>query len=182
MKEVMRLSKNLIVYFSRSGENYVNGKIVNLEIGNTEIAAQMIHSLISSDIFQIQTIHEYPSDYHQCTKEAKWEKEHHQRPKIIDYVHQFSSYDNIFVCYPNWWSTMPMALFTFFECHDTKQKNIIPLCTHEGSGMGESILDLKLLCPRAHVFHGLSIIGSQVKDSKDLIVHYLAQLSQEIQL
>ena len=137
----------------------------------------MIHSLIPSDIFPIQTIHEYPNDYHQCTKEAKWEKEHHQRPKITDYVHQFSLYDNIFVCYPNWWSTIPMALFTFFECHDTKQKNIIPLCTHEGSGMGESIRNLKNLCHGAYVFDGLAIVGSQVKDSKEMIISYLKDLN-----
>lgn len=177
MKEVEEMSENLIVYFSRHGENYVNGQVKNLEVGNSEVAANIIHSLIDSDMFQIETVHEYATDYRQCTIEAKEELERSARPKILDYVHQFSSYDNIFVCYPNWWSTMPMALFTFFECHDTKGKNIIPLCTHEGSGMGRSEKDLQVLCPEAHIFKGLAIQGSQVSDSKTKIEKWLKDLN-----
>jgi hypothetical protein len=35
-------SKYLIAYFSRAGNNYVNGEIVNLPVGNTEVVATMI--------------------------------------------------------------------------------------------------------------------------------------------
>lgn len=91
------MSKNVIVYFSRSGENYVNGQIRDLKEGNSEVAAKMIHSLIDSELFQVETVHEYAKDYHQCTKEAKAELENNDRPKILDYVHQFSDYDNVFV-------------------------------------------------------------------------------------
>ena len=35
-------SKSLIVYFSRPGNNYVGGRIVNLPVGNTEVVAKMI--------------------------------------------------------------------------------------------------------------------------------------------
>ena len=35
----------LIVYFSRAGENYLNGAIKNLTVGNTEIAAKMISEI-----------------------------------------------------------------------------------------------------------------------------------------
>lgn len=167
------MKKNLVVYFSRAGENYVNGNVVDLEVGNTNVAAHMIHSLIDSDIFEVKTIHEYSKVYHQCTLQAKQELENHIHPKILDYVHHFSEYDNIFVCYPNWWSTMPMAMFTFFECHDTAGKNIFPLCTHEGSGMGKSEKDIQKLCPKAHVCKGLAIRGSQVVHSKKKIEEWI---------
>lgn len=173
------MKKNLIVYFSRRGENYVSGKIKNLEIGNSEVTAKIIHEMIESDLFQIETVHEYPQDYHQCTKQAKEELENNARPKILDYVHHFSEYDNIFVCYPNWWSTMPMALFTFFECHDTAGKNIIPLCTHEGSGMGRSKKNIQKLCPKAHVLNGLALKGSQVHQSQEIIKKWLDDLKIE---
>lgn len=173
------MSKNLIVYFSRCGENYVNGKIKNLKEGNSEVIAKILHEMIESDLFQIETIHEYPQDYHQCTQQAKEELENNARPKILDYVHQFHKYDNIFVCYPNWWSTMPMALFTFFECHDTAGKNIIPLCTHEGSGMGRSEKDIQKLCSKAHVFKGLALQGSRVHESKEKIERWLNNLNLE---
>lgn len=170
------MSHNLIVYFSRNGENYVDGQIVSLKKGNTEVVAKKIHSLIDSTLFKVETIHPYADDYHQCTLEAKKELEKHERPKILDYVHQFSNYENILICYPNWWSTMPMALFTFLECHDTKGKNIIPLCTHEGSGMGQSIQDIKKLCPHAHILKGLAIRGSQVESSDEQIKNWLKEL------
>ena len=170
------MRKNLIVYFSRRGENYVNGQIKDLEVGNSEAAAQIIHSILDSDLFEIETVHEYPRNYHQCTQKARQELSNNERPKILDYVHQFSDYDNVFVCYPNWWSTMPMALFTFFECHDTAGKNIIPLCTHEGSGMGRSEKDIQKLCPKANVFKGLAIQGSQVHDSQIKIEKWIKSL------
>lgn len=170
------MSKNLIVYFSRNGENYVNGHIVDLKKGNTEIIAEMIHEMIDSHIFQIETVHEYAKDYHQCTLEAKQELESNARPKILDYVHQFDEYDHIIICYPNWWSTMPMALFTFLECHHTARKHIYPLCTHEGSGLGNSVRDIQKLCPKAIVHNGLAIRGSQVNQAENKIKEWLKDL------
>lgn len=159
------MSKNLIVYFSRKGENYVAGNIVDLPQGNCEVLAKMIHELIDSTLFQVKTVHSYPQDYHQCTAQAKKELLNQERPKILDYVHQFNQYDHIILCYPNWWSTMPMAMFTFLQTHDTTGKHIYPLCSHEGSGMGVSENDIKKLCPQAIVHQGLAIRGSQVHDS-----------------
>lgn len=170
------MSKNLIVYFSRNGENYVSGQIMNLTKGNTEIVAEMIHSCIDSTLFKVETVHEYPKDYHECTQVAKKELENQDRPKILDYVHQFQDYDHIFVCYPNWWSTMPMAMFTFLESHQTDGKHIYPLCTHEGSGMGQSVSDIKKICPNAIVHDGLAIKGSQVKQSKSQIEKWLKNI------
>lgn len=170
------MSKNLIVYFSRNGENYMNGNIVDLKEGNTEIAAHILSSMIDGTLFRVETLHSYSHNYDECTKEAKKELENNERPKILDYVHQFEEYDNVFLCYPNWWSTMPMALWTFLESHNTNGKNIYPLCTHEGSGMGVSEKDIQKLCPHAMVYKGLAIQGSQVKNSKDKIEKWVKEL------
>jgi flavodoxin len=49
------INKNILVaYFSRKGQNYVNGKIVNLPIGNTEVVAKMIQKITGSGIFHIE--------------------------------------------------------------------------------------------------------------------------------
>ena len=39
-------AKCLIAYFSRPGNNYVGGNIVNLPVGNTEVIAKMIQEII----------------------------------------------------------------------------------------------------------------------------------------
>ena len=40
------MGKVLIAYYSRRGENYVNGSIKNLKLGNTEVVAQKIKALL----------------------------------------------------------------------------------------------------------------------------------------
>ena len=60
---------------------------------------------------------------------------------------------------------MPMPVWTFLEKYDFSGKTIMPLCTHEGSGMGHSESDIKKICPAAKVEKGLAIRGSSVKNA-----------------
>ena len=41
------MSKNLIIYYSRKGQNYVNGRIESLTKGNTEICAEFIQKAVA---------------------------------------------------------------------------------------------------------------------------------------
>ena len=139
----MQVSKTLIVYYSRKGENYWNGSVKNLKKGNTEIVAEMIADMIGGDLFEVDTIKPYAADYYACIDEAKVELREKARPELKGYMDSLDGYDTIFVGYPNWWGTMPMAMFTFLERYDLTGKRILPFCTNEGSGMGESERDLK---------------------------------------
>jgi flavodoxin len=159
----------LITYFSRKGNNYVGGSIVNLPIGNTEVVAKKIQALTGSDLFQIRTVKAYPDDYTETTNVAQDELSENARPELAEMVDGMDSYDLIYIGYPNWWGTMPMAVFTFLESYDFSGKTIIPYCTHEGSGMGSSERDIKKLCPNAKVLSGLAIKGGTVgRADKDL--------------
>jgi flavodoxin len=84
-------------------------------------------------------------------------------------------YSLIFLGYPNWWGTMPMAVFTFLEDHDFSGKTIIPFCTHEGSGLGRSESDIKKICPHATVLTGLSIRGGSVYRAENDISAWLSK-------
>ena len=158
----MANSKSLIAFFSRKGKNYAGGNIVNLPIGNTEVIAKKIQGLTESDLFQIQTVKSYPDDYTATTNVAQEEKGNNARPELTATVDDMGSYDVIYLGYPNWWGTMPMAVFAFLEGCNFSGKTIIPYCTHEGSGMGSSERDIKKLCPNARVMPGLAIIGGSV--------------------
>src|SRR5512145_3060339 len=128
----------LIAYFSRKGQNYRDGNIVNLPNGNTEIIAKLIHELIGGDLFEIKTTKQYPIDYTETTEIAKTELRTNARPELIGKVSNIDEYDEVYLGYPNWWNTCPMAVFTFLESYDFSGKTIIPFCTHEGSGLGSS--------------------------------------------
>jgi flavodoxin len=176
----MKMSKtrSLIAYYSRRGNNYVNGEIVNLPVGNTEVAVNMIQKLTGSDIFRIDTVKTYPEGYQETTEVAKEELRQNARPEISRHMANIADYDLIYLGYPNWWGTMPMVMFTFLEAYDFEGKTVIPFCTHEGSGMGRSESDIKKLCSNARVLKGLPIKGGSVQRAEDDIANWLRKLGE----
>jgi flavodoxin len=169
-------AKSLVAYFSRDGNNYVSGSIINLPMGNTEVITKMIQEKIGSDIFRIETVNSYPADYSETTKVAQKELKENARPKLTARVNNMESYDVIFLGYPNWWGTMPMAVYTFLEEYDFIGKTIIPFCTHEGSGLGHSEKDIAKLCPKAKVLNGKAFLGSGVKSAQKEVTAWLSQV------
>ena len=165
--------KCLIAYFSRGGDNYVSGKIVNLPVGNTELAARMIQEMTGGDLFRIEPVEPYPEDYTEATETARKELRENARPALTGGVKDLDSYDVIFLGYPNWWGTMPMPVFSFLESHDLGGKTIAPFCTHEGSGLGRSEKDIARLCPLATLAKGLAIHGTHVTAARTEIEGWL---------
>lgn len=164
--------KTLIAFYSRKGQNYVSGKIMNLSVGNTAVIAKMIYEFTDSDIFEIDTIKSYPIDYTETTRVAKVELKENARPELTEVVENMKQYDIIYLGYPNWWGTFPMAVFTFLESYDFSGKTIIPFCTHEGSGMGGES-DIRDLCPNARIEKGIAIKGSTVLSADNMIKNWL---------
>jgi len=165
--------KILIAYYSRKGQNYVGNRIVNLPVGNTEVAAKMAQELTGGDLFEIQTVKSYPVDYNETTEIATVEKRTNARPELSTHVNNMDQYDTIILGYPNWWGTFPMAVFTFLEEYDFTGKTILPFCTHEGSGLGGSERDIRKLCPNANVLPGLAIRGGSVKGAGNAVKSWL---------
>lgn len=160
------MSKNLIAFYSRADENYVSGMLKYLTVGNTEVVAGMIKELIDADIFKIEQIQSYAKDYNKCIAQAQEDQKYDARPKLKSYPDNIDEYETIYLGFPNYWNTMPMAVFTFLEHFDFSGKTIKPFCTHEGSGMGNSERDIKRLCPKAKVEKGIAIYGSSVNRAK----------------
>ncbi|MBP2653622.1 MAG: hypothetical protein H6Q73_1191 [Firmicutes bacterium] len=172
----MANSKSLIAYYSRKGNNYVGGNIVNLPIGNTEVIAKKIQQLIGSDLFEIKTVKSYPEDYTETTNVAKKELKENARPELAETINNIADYEVIYLGYPNWWGTFPMAVFTFLESYNFSGKTIVPYCTNEGSGMGSSERDIKKLCPNAKVISGLTIRGGSVDKADKDVANWLKKL------
>lgn len=154
--------KVLVVFFSRTGENYAVG---NIEKGNTHIIAEMIAKETGGKLFRIETVKPYPDEYKACVEVAKAEKENNARPEIKGDV-KVEDYDVVFLGYPNWWGDMPMAVYTFIEKHTWQGKTVIPFCTHEGSGLSGTERKLKDACKGATVSEGLAIKGTTAQNSQ----------------
>ncbi|WP_455539232.1 flavodoxin [Terrisporobacter sp.] len=160
------MSKILTVYYSRKGENYWNGGIRNISKGNTERVAEFIQEAVGGDLFEVETVKKYNEDYYKCIEEAKKELRSGERVEVKNFKDDLEDYDTIFVGYPNWWGTMPMVMFTFLENYDLTGKRIIPFCTNEGSGLGNSERDLKKICIGTTIEKGLSIHGAESEKSR----------------
>ncbi|MEA5013216.1 MAG: flavodoxin [Candidatus Limiplasma sp.] len=172
----MAKSKLLVAYFSRGGMNYVNGSIVKLTVGNSRVCAELVAKITGGDLFEIAPETSYPEDYYACTEVAKQEFRSGSRPPILGKVENMAEYGAVVLCHPNWWGTMPMAVWTFLEAHDFAGKRIAPLCTHEGSGMSRSPRDIAALCPQSVVLEGLAIRGSKVRRAEGDIRRWIEEL------
>ena len=157
---------NLILYYSRKGENYVNGSIQTISKGNTERVAEFIQKAVGGDLFEIEPVREYSASYMTCIKEAQAEQRGNERPAVKSLPESLEGYDTIFIGYPNWWGTMPMFMFTVLDAFKWTGKTIVPFCTNEGSGLGSSERDIKTSCPGATVKPGLSVHGGSSAQSE----------------
>ena len=167
------MAKTLIAFFSRADENYFGGSMKYIEVGNTEVATGKIKDRIDADIFKIEMKTPYAKDYNTCIEEAKVHKRENARPELVSLLDSIDQYDTVILAYPNYWGTMPRAVFTFLEAFDFSGKTILPLCTNEGSGMGSSESDIKKLCPTAEVKIGLQLNGSGVNSADGQIESWL---------
>ena len=152
----------LVAYFSHSG--------------NTKAVANCVKENVGGDIFEIKTVDTYPADYDAVVEVAKKEQTAGYRPTLATKVKDIEKYDVVFVGYPMWWYTIPMAIFTFLETCDLAGKTIVPFCTHGGSGLSKSVPDIKKLCPKSTVLEGLAIRGGSVDSAQNEVSAWLKKL------
>jgi len=155
--------KVLVAFFSRTGENYAVGNITK---GNTHIIAEMIAEKTGGELFEITPVSPYPEGYERCTEVAKEEKEANARPAIVT-DKDIEAYDVIFVGYPNWWSDMPMPVYTWIEKHQWAGKTVIPFCTHEGSGLVSTPQKLAAACKGAKTLEGFECYGHTAQKQQE---------------
>ena len=163
------MAKNLIIYYSRKGENYFGGSIRSIAKGNTEIVAEYIQKAVGGDLFEVDTVKPYAANYNDCIEQAKIELRSQARPELKKYLTDITSYDHVFVCGPCWWGTFPMAIFSQLEKLDFTGKKVMAVMTHEGSGEAKSRSDLKKFCTHAKVEKAFAIQGSAVPRSEEKV-------------
>ena len=169
------MAKNLIIYYSRVGENYWNGSVRSISKGNTEIVAEFIQKAVGGDLFQVETVKTYAADYYECIEDAKQELRAQARPELKAYLDSIDGYDNIFVCGPCWWGTFPMAIFSQLERLDWTGKKVLAVMTHEGSGLGSCERDLKKICTGAAFGKGLAVHGADAAHSEGTVASWAKQ-------
>ena len=157
----------LVVYFSRTGEQYGVGVI---DEGNTAIVAQMIAEQTDADTFEILPADDYyPMTYNELTDVAKQEQNDNARPSYKGSVPDLSQYNIIFIGAPVWWGDWPMICYTFFENEDLSGKTLYPFSTHAGSGLSGFDKKLSSAVSDSTVGEGLAIAGTDCQNDRDSV-------------
>jgi flavodoxin len=163
MKKLLLLALTFVcmeINMELHAQSQPSGKIIVAYFswsGNAKALAEQIAREIGGNLFEIRTATIYPDTYNECIEVAKQEQNQNARPTLSGRVSNMAQYDTVFLCYPNWWGTLPMGVFTFLEAYDFSGKTIYPLVTHGGSRFGRSLDDIKKLSPRAVLGEGLSV-------------------------
>ena len=158
-------SDTLVLYFSRTGEQYVVGVI---DKGNTAIVAEMIAEQTGADLFEVLPADDhYPMTYDALTDVAKQEQNDNARPTYSGELPDLSKYSTIFIGAPVWWGDWPMIMYTVFENNDFSGKTLIPFSTHEGSGLSGFDEKLAGACPDSTIGKGLAIEGNEAQNNQE---------------
>ena len=155
------MKKELIVYFSRAGENWDVGTV---EKGNTRIAAEYIAEKTGADVFEIIPVVPYPENYNETLAVAQEEKNNQARPEIKNVVVNWGSYETIILGYPIWHGDLPMIVYAFLESYDFTGKTVYPFNTHGGSGLAGTPDKIRAVIPEADVRDGLALNGKTVQN------------------
>lgn len=154
--------KSLVVYFSWSG--------------NTEKVAKSVASKTGSDVFEIIPKTPYSSDYNTVVSDAKAEQQRGDRPEFNGTLN-LDQYDTVYVGFPNWWGDMPMIMYTFFDTYDLSGKTVAVFCTSGGSGLSNTVNEIKKLEPGATVTEGLHIRDNAANSPDDAVSKWLEKIS-----
>lgn len=143
-------SKMLVAYFSWGG--------------TTQRMAQEIVRQTGADLFRIEPVVPYPTEYTPCTEVALEEKNSNARPAIVGTVENWSDYDTVFIGCPVWWWTTPMIICTFAESYDFKDKTVIPFCTYASTYRDETLARIVELTPDAEHLTGEGLTSGRVNE------------------
>ncbi len=171
-------SKILVIYFSRTGEQYNVGVIKK---GNTAIVAEMIGEATGADLYEILPADDhYPMTYKELTDVGLQEQRDRARPAFAGELPELSGYDTIFIGAPVWWGDWPMIMYTVFESTPLSGKTLIPFSTHAGSGLSGFDHSLAAAYPDCMVAKGLAVAGTDTQNNPDKVrtsvANWLAEL------
>lgn len=129
------------------------------QYGDAELLARAVAQQTGAELIEINTVDKYPDNYDDTVDQAREEQRAGYRPPLVSIL-DLSFYDVLFIGFPNWWGSYPMAFATLFESQSFDGKSIIPFCTHGGSRLGRAPADMRSAMPGARIYDGFEMRGN----------------------
>ena len=154
--------KNLIVYFSHAGENYSGGKTIYLSVGNTKRVAEILKEQTGCQTWELETVTPYPAGYQALSALAQKEQRNASRPRLSACPQSLEGYGGIFLGYPIWWGTVPMAVLTFLEKYNWQHLRLLK--------------DITAACRQAEIMSGLAVRGAEAMSAQAEVRNWLSKV------
>ena len=151
-------------------------------VGTTEYVAHLIQDNIGGDLYSIETVEPYPTDFDTVVDQNHEEMDAGTLPELVKGNLDIAQYDTVFIGYPVWATNAPQAVFSFLSQYNLSGKTVIPFCTHDGYGAGGSYGDIAdAIDGETTVLDGLAIEAPDVHESADTVVGWLNDIGVEAQ-
>ena len=109
------------------------------------------------------------------------EKADNARPALVNQVSGMEDYDIVFLGFPNWWYTHPMAVLSLVEEYDFSGKTVVPFCTHGTGGLASTIRDLTAALPGdVTILDPIGVYRPEVDPSRPAVQAWVAGLDLDI--
>lgn len=180
-------NNTLIVYFSRWGNTEypsdvdatTSASIVvdnNFRYGTTEYVANMIAENVGGDLHRIETVTPYTANFDELRDVNHNEMSSNYLPELKESNLDISAYDTVFIGYPVWATDVPQAVLSFLKEYDLSGKTVIPFCTHDGYGAGNSYQTIAEASHAAVSLEGIAIEAKDVPNAQDTVSSWLADI------
>lgn len=180
-------SKILIAYFSRWGNTEYPDDVdattaASIVIdgdrfGTTEYVARMIQQNIGGDIHLIETAKPYTADFNELRDVNHNEMANNILPELKTTDLDISKYDTVYVGYPVWATDVPQAVISFLNQYDFSDKTVIPFCTHDGYGAGNSYQTIATASKAKSSLDGIAIEAKDVPKAQVTVTEWLDSIS-----
>lgn len=174
--------KILVAYFSWA-DNAVQGDIDAMTSasvsapGNVAQLATWIGEKTGGELFPIQVTEAYPFDWDRCLGRANQEKADNVHPALSKTLDNIKEYDTVFLGYPNWWYSCPMAIFSFLEQHDLSGKQVYLFCSHGTGGLASSVEDISAVLPDAELSDNVfDVYEEDAASAEDEVTEWLTSI------
>lgn len=119
--------------------------------GTTEAVAKQLAKEKNAVLYAIEPAKKYTAadlDWRDKQSRSSVEMNDKKARPTLKSKKSLAEYDVIYLGYPIWWDKAPRIINTFIEQAELDGKTVIPFATSGGSGIENSVLELKAIYPK----------------------------------
>ena len=139
-------------------------------------AAEFAAEARDLDLIEIVTKKDYPDDPVKLAETIREEREKDVRPALKDQPENLDGYDIIFLGFPVWDGSIPMAVASFLEDYDMVNKAIVPFCYAEDGSVGESLEAVARYCRYSAIVSAYMIPTGDFRNNEPVFEGWMTQV------